>query len=325
MRPVRRRTICTFAHALSVEEVSCVAFRQSVPVFEQAIAKDPTFAPAYAGLALAHVLLSGNFKYDIPEEVAKIRPAAERAIQLDPLSAESYDALGAAYAREAQWEQSEKSFLRAMEIQPGRAESHTHLAAYLLLPLGRIDQAIQQLRIAEKNDPLSSSFNSGWETHWRTRAATRRLPALAREWYASKPSKEGCILGPRTSRESQRGDSDLRSRPRQTQGGSAPLGCAYARAGRREEAEKVFAATKDISRAQILACLGDKDRVFEALDRDAAVGPIRMGWVLNRVDRESPGLLRGDPRLKGSAQEGGLAGITTYFVRSNWSGQKVLN
>src|ERR1700674_3447484 len=104
MRPVRKRMICTFAHALGETEAGRLrGFRKSVPVFEQAIAKDPAFAPAYAGLALAHVLLSGNFNYDIPEEVAKMRPAAERAIQLDPLAAEAYDALGAAYAREAQW------------------------------------------------------------------------------------------------------------------------------------------------------------------------------------------------------------------------------
>ncbi len=85
-------------------------FRQSIPLFEQAIAKDPTFAPAYAGLAVAHVILSNNFTNDIPEELAKIRPAAERAVELDPLSAEAYDALGAAYAREGQWEQSEENF-----------------------------------------------------------------------------------------------------------------------------------------------------------------------------------------------------------------------
>jgi hypothetical protein len=68
----------------------------------------------------------------------------------------------------------------------------------------------------------------------------------------------------------------------------------------------VFAATSDISRALIRGCLGDKDRVFEALDRDARVGPIRMGLVLNRVNRESPGLLRGDPRLTALRRKVGL-------------------
>ena len=58
--------------------------------------------------------------------------------------------------------------------------------------------------------------------------------------------------------------------------------------------------------AQIFACLGDKDRVFETLDRAAAVGPIRMGWFLLRVDREHRGLLRGDPRLRALRKKVGL-------------------
>jgi hypothetical protein len=52
--------------------------------------------------------------------------------------------------------------------------------------------------------------------------------------------------------------------------------------------------------------LGDKDRVFEALNQDIAVGPIRMGWNLNYVDRWNPGLLRGDPRLKALRSKVGL-------------------
>jgi adenylate cyclase len=280
--------------------------RQSVPVFEQAIAKDPAFAPAYAGLALAHAFLSGNFANDIPDEVAKMRPAAERAIQLDPLSAESYEALGAAYAREAHWEQSEKSFLRALEIQPGRTESHAYLAAYLLLPLGRIDQAIQQLRIAEKNDPLSS-FVHFWlgdaladaGRNEEATGACEKLPPAA-------PQRDECILGARARQGRANEVIQVCERDPAKCMDGYPLGCAYARTGRRQEAEKVFADTRDISHALILACLGDKDRVFESLDRDAVVGPIRMGVVLNRVDRESRGLLRGDPRLKALRKKVGL-------------------
>jgi TolB-like protein len=60
--------------------------RESIPEFEQAIAKDPSFAPAYAGLALAHLTLSGQRGSPdaIPGELEKMRAAAERAIQLDP-------------------------------------------------------------------------------------------------------------------------------------------------------------------------------------------------------------------------------------------------
>jgi hypothetical protein len=85
------------------------------------------------------------------------------------------------------------------------------------------------------------------------------------------------------------------------------LGCAYARNGRREEAEEAaFHVTGGDSGAEIYACLGDKDRVFEALDRDVPFGPIRVGWFLLRVDREHPGFLAGDPRLQALRKKVGL-------------------
>jgi TolB-like protein len=287
-------------------EFGQAGFHQSVPLFEQAIAKDPTFAPAYAGLAVAHVALSGNFKNNIPEELAKMRTAAEKAAQLDPLSAEAYAALGAAYAREGQWKRSEESFLHAIEIQPSRAESHASLAAFLLLPLGRLDQAIQHLRIAEKNDPLSSFVHFWLGDALADAGRNEEADGACEKVSELSTNKEGCVFRIRVLQgravdviQVYEGD------PAKSRVGGA-LGCAYARANRRDEAEKVFAATRDIERAEILACLDDKDRVFEALDRDAGVGPIRMGWVLNRVNRESPGLLRGDPRLEGLRKKVGL-------------------
>jgi hypothetical protein len=57
---------------------------------------------------------------------------------------------------------------------------------------------------------------------------------------------------------------------------------------------------------EIFACLGEKDRVFEALERAAALGPIRIGWFLLRVDREHRGLLSGDPRLEALRKKVGL-------------------
>jgi hypothetical protein len=45
-----------------------------------------------------------------------------------------------------------------MEIQPGRPNSHGYFAIYYLLPLGRIEEAIRQLRIAEKSDPTFTFF-----------------------------------------------------------------------------------------------------------------------------------------------------------------------
>src|SRR5205807_5291396 len=81
--------------------------------------------------------------------------AAEKAIQLDPLLAEAHDALGLAYARDGEWAQSEKSFRRAIELDRGRSTSYCDFVRSLLLVLGRIEEAVHQLRVAEKTDPLS--------------------------------------------------------------------------------------------------------------------------------------------------------------------------
>jgi len=59
-------------------------------------------------------------------------------------------------------------------------------------------------------------------------------------------------------------------------------------------------------KAALFACLGDKDRAFDILEREAGIGPIRIGWFLLRVDRENPGLLSRDPRLRALRKKVGL-------------------
>jgi TolB-like protein len=271
---------------------------QQISLFEEAIQKDPTFAPAYAGLAVAYVVRSGNSNFDAPEEVAKLRAAAQKAVELDPVSAESYEALGAAYAREAQWGQAEKSFRHAMEIQPNRVESHGYFAEYYLLPLGRVDAAIRELRIAEKSAPTFRTFLDD-----ALEDAGRDQEALV---VCETDSNRACGWGARVRLG---GAADLirihEADP--TKVPATPLGCAFARVGRREEAEKLAPQQAGGSGGmEIYACLGDKDRVFDALERAASLGPIRIGWFLLRVDREHRGLLGGDPRLKALRKKVGL-------------------
>src|SRR5262249_4208080 len=137
-----------------------MGYDQSIGPFQQVIAKDPSFAPAYARLAMAYAWRSGRPMYDVAEEMTKMRLAAEKAIQLDPLSSEAYTALGALYSRQAQWEQSERSFRRALELEPNRSFTRQQFAMRLLLPLGRVDEAVQQGRLAEKSDPLASHVHA---------------------------------------------------------------------------------------------------------------------------------------------------------------------
>jgi hypothetical protein len=82
------------------------------------------------------------------------------------------------------------------------------------------------------------------------------------------------------------------------------LGYAYARAGRRDEAEKMAAASGYANeKALIFAGLGDKERTFEALDRMTSLGPQRTGIYLNLPELA---LLKDDPRLKAFRKKVGL-------------------
>lgn len=280
----------------------------SVDPFEAVITKDPSFAPAYADLSLAHAIRSVHFQFDMADELQKMRAAAAKAIELDPLLAEAQDALAIAYSRDAQWEQSEKSFRRAIERDPNCAMYYGHFAMYLLLPLGRIEEALRQLRVAEKADPAS------YEVHFdatyvliaagRFNEASRhcdKLPADAgdKTWCLARLRLEQGRIG-----ESIRMLEAAIDR-RTSVGGVGDLGYAYARAGRREEAEKIAlaGAADPIAQARIFAGIADRDRTLEALDRGSAAGPFRVGRALAFPEYA---FLRGDPRLKVLRQKVGL-------------------
>jgi len=274
---------------------------QSIGPLEEAIAKDPSFAPAYASLAMAYALRSGQFRQDIPDEIQKLRAAVEQAIRLDPLLAEAHGALAMLYARDARWVEAEKSFRRAIEIDPNSAASQTSFA-YFLRCLGRVEEAVRQLRIVEKNDPLSPQLQ--FVLAWALIAVGRNEEAAG---YCNKlpgdhPNRNMCLgralLGQGRTEEAIR--IFIKSGHRASRG---YLGYAYARAGRREEAEKLAMDLSPEQRAVTFAGLGDKERAMEALDLMSVVGPVRMGSILGLPELA---LLRGDPRLQALRKKVGL-------------------
>jgi adenylate cyclase len=288
------------ARALQIQHAQS-GFDESIGPLEEAIAKDPSFAPAYAGLAMAYAFRSGQFRQDIPDEVRKLRAAAEQAIRLDPLLAEAHDALGMLYARDARWVESERSFRHAIELDPGSSASHSEFA-YLLRSLGRTPEALQEMNIAEKNDPLSPQVlnNLGWllisaGRYDEAARACNKLPL-------GHPGRNVCLGRVLLGRG--RTEEAIRMFIENDVGGARGyLGYAYARSGRREEAEKLAIDLSPVQQAVIFAGLGDKDRSFEALDRMAVVGPVRMGSILSLSELA---LLRGDPRVKALRKKVGL-------------------
>jgi tetratricopeptide (TPR) repeat protein len=243
--------------------------------------------------------------------MSKMRASAQKAIELDPLLAEAHDAMGMAYARDAQWTESEKSFRHAINLDPGRSETYEHFAAFLLWPLNRTKEALGQLRLAETADPLSARIRSSEAqvliVAGRFDEAMDKCQKLP-DGYEFKIQCLGRVLtGKGKINEAiqilSAGYDKGVSEGSQLRG---YLGYAYARAGRREEAEKIAASTSSqnpFNYALIFAGLDDKDRTFEALDRAAAGGPFRMGRALAGPELA---FLRGDRRLKDLRNKVGL-------------------
>jgi TolB-like protein/DNA-binding winged helix-turn-helix (wHTH) protein/Tfp pilus assembly protein PilF len=139
------------------------ALRKAVGYFNEAIAKDGTYAPAYAGLADSWSLLASNSYDAVPprEGMPLAKAAAQRALELDGGLAEAHTSL--AYVTMAyDWdlEPAEREFQQAIRYNPGYATAR-QWHAHCLLAAGRLDEAAAEMRQAQNLDPLSLPVNVG--------------------------------------------------------------------------------------------------------------------------------------------------------------------
>ena len=135
--------------------------KKSIDYFNQAIAADPKYALAYAGVAEAYVLLP-SYAGGTPQECdPKAEAAAKRALALDETVAEAHNALGEAFLfYDFDFSRSIREFQRAIELKPNYASAHQWYGNDLLVPLGRFDEAIAEVKRAVELDPLSLIINS---------------------------------------------------------------------------------------------------------------------------------------------------------------------
>lgn len=130
-------------------------FSEAIKYFQQAIAKDPDYARAYAGLADCYVLQSGYSGLPQTEFLPKARVAALKALQLDEGLAEAHTSLALITENyDLDWQTAEKEYRRAIELNPNYATAHHWYAEYLTW-LGRFDEALRESEIARQLDPLS--------------------------------------------------------------------------------------------------------------------------------------------------------------------------
>ncbi|MBO9716649.1 MAG: winged helix-turn-helix domain-containing protein [Pseudoxanthomonas sp.] len=138
--------------------------RRAVVEFQHTIERDPTCAPAYAGLAYAYRSLAVVADADPNLVFPLAKAAVARALELDPTLAEAYVSRGWIQLwYDWDWPASEASFRRAIELDPGLPGAHFGYAN-LLAHTGRRAEAVAPMRQALSLDPLSPVFNAigGW-------------------------------------------------------------------------------------------------------------------------------------------------------------------
>ena len=280
-----------------------------IDLFEQAIAKDPSLAPAWAGLAGAYAFQSfvdPNGR-DHDEKLSKMRAAAEKAIQLDPLLAEAHSALGAAYARNGQWDQAEVSLRRAIQINPNLPVAHDNLTWFYLYPLGRIEEAIREARTEVRLDPLSPMAHYLLAATLTSAGRYDEAASQCEKLPAAFVFTTECLGRARLGQ----GRTAEALGLLKTANDWGYLAYAYQKTGRREEFEKLLANAPlaypkrqgHSQYALVYAGRNDKDRTIEQLERMTGAGPVRIGFMLTEPEFA---FIRTDPRVKALRKKVGL-------------------
>ena len=128
---------------------------ESIDHFTEAIKRDPTFAPAYVGLAYAHANLGRVFIGAPPEtERDEVVIAARKALELDPELAEAHVLLADVYQKRWQWSDAEAEYKRALELKPNDAAANAGFARWLSCQ-GRAEEALMWARRGRELDPIA--------------------------------------------------------------------------------------------------------------------------------------------------------------------------
>ena len=282
---------------------------KSVALYEEAIDKDPNFAPAHSGLAFSHIFLCGR---QLPprQGMPKARAAALRALQLDEDLAEAQAALGwVSLQYDWDWSAAEWRISQAIRLNPSLPVAHSLRALYFTAR-GEHEKAIAETRLAQELDPLSHQthfyvalihfaarrFEQAAELGRRLLERDPQFPTghLMAALALAKMGKESEAMG------------HFRTAARLDEHGYLAMSLAhgYALLGPREQAYSILERMIALSRnryicayevASAYAALGEKDRAFDWFRKAIQDRSECLVWA-----KVSPWLdaVRSDPRFE---------------------------
>jgi len=287
-------------------------FNKGIEYFQQAIAKDPTYALAYSGLADSYALLAVYGFVAPMDAFPKAKDAAQKALSIDDTLGEAHASLAYIKAKyDWDWPGVGKEFERAIELNPTYATAHQWYGETLSMT-GRTEQGIAEYKRALELDPLSLVVNRefGGSGYYFAREYDQAIEQL-RKTLEIAPNFTwvhlqlgACYLGKSMDRESiAEFEKELTLSPGKPRA-LAFLGRADGLAGRRAEAQEVLLQLAEIAKqkyvsgmemAIVYTGLGDKDKTFEWLEKSYADRSINLNEGLKASPIFDP--LRSDPRF----------------------------
>jgi TolB-like protein/Tfp pilus assembly protein PilF/class 3 adenylate cyclase len=290
--------------------------RTAIEYFNQALGKDPSYGLAYAGLADSYGLLSIYGAASPADSFPQARAAAKKALELDDTLAEAHSSLAFSLAHyDFDLEQSLKEFERAIQLNPNYATARHWYSNNPLVELGQFDRAIAEGKRAVELDPLSLIISADLgEDYFFARRYDEAIAQL-RKTIEMDPRFHYAHwnLGEVWQLKSQLNEAISEYRKAVELNDDpfvfALLGQAYARAGQREEAQRILSRLSEEARSRYVhaysfalmyLALGDKERAIDEMER--AYRERGRDVVLVNVD---PMLddLRGHPRFEALVQK----------------------
>jgi TolB-like protein/Tfp pilus assembly protein PilF len=161
-RPVAPEVYESYVKGSNDPQYTKAQIEQRISDFQDAIRMDPTFAPAYVGLAGTYISYQDIFVGAPPSEIRpKATSAARKALELDPKLAEAHAILAEMYQKQWKWAESEEEYKRALELKPNDAPAHRGFA-YWLACHGRTQEALAWVERGRELDPLGSADTVGF-------------------------------------------------------------------------------------------------------------------------------------------------------------------
>ena len=293
--------------------------KKGIEYFERAIALDPGYGLAYAGLSDSYNILVSYSALAPHEAFPKAKVAAIRALEIDSRLAEAHTALAfVKFGYDWDWVEAERGFKQAIKLNPGYSFAHNFYAV-LLSALGRFDEALEHINQAQELDPLSLPINTnrGWVLY-----LARRYDEAIQQYLKTIDLDEGFPLAHRrlaqTYEQTQRyTEADVEFQKAVALSGEdievlSARGHFYAVLGEPDKAHEVLAQLEDLAKsryvpsyllARIYFGLDDNDRVFELMDRALEE---RYGYLVYLDVEPMFDGLRADPRYEGLVSRVGL-------------------